>query len=101
MKKKNTLWIVLAVLIVLAIIIWAVLGRTGKTEDADNAPAENTIQESSSPAESEQSDEAAGETEPSADENSEEAESADGSVMLENEGELEIIIPEGMGSDGF
>ena len=100
MKNKKTIWIVTA-LVVLAIVIALLVlkpfgarnGETGDPQTADEA------QTAASGQQTDAQDPASGEI-AAADEGSSEEE-ASAPQLIETEGDIEIIIPDDQGSDGF
>lgn len=96
MKNKRTLWIAIALAIVAIVIILFALKPSGtETKAEDTAVTEDAVQTSAPVVEP--SPTAGGEV------SAESAEEEESSVaqLIENEGDIEIIIPEDQASDGF
>ncbi len=93
MKKKWILIAVLAVLLAAILLIWKFGGAEKESErvEAPNPPAQTEAEPASAAVEPT----AEPETSP------EPAEETSQALILENEGDIEIIIPDDQASDGF
>ncbi len=100
MKNKHWIWICAAVVVILAVLLlWKPFGAKAVQE---NAPAESASQEPVSQEVPVQS--AAPSSEPLSEEPPDdmaEDEEQPGAYILEDEGDLIIVVPEGQESDGF
>lgn len=97
MKNKTWIWICAVILVILAILlIWKPFGsKTAQTEPAVEQTATPEPAQQAAPAQTEV---------PQLEETSEdqpEEEEETGAYILEDEGDLIIVIPEGEGSAGF
>lgn len=98
MKNKKWIWICALILVVLAVVlIWKPFGGAANTLAAEE---QNTIQETQSQASAAQAAENAPEQtakEESAEEQAEET----APLLLEDEGDIVIVVPEDQSSGGF
>ncbi len=93
---KNKIWIGIAAILVVilaVLLVWKPFGGTGKAEPEAQTAVETAVDTT----------EAAPSAEPgqTSEEKTEEEQETSEAVMLENEGDLEIIIPDDQESDGF
>ena len=91
MKNKTWIWICAAILVILAVIlIWKPFGASQAQPAETPAATEEAVQqEVSAPTEEPQAQEI------------EETQEETGGILIEGDGEIEIIVPEGEGSGGF
>lgn len=100
MKNKNWVWICAVIVVILAVLlIWKPFARSAVEDEAAPLP---TVEASGLQSE-EQAEQATTEkAEPIDDTKEEEGEEESASAMiLEDEGDLIIVVPEGQASDGF
>ena len=93
---KNKIWIGIAALLVVilaVLLVWKPFGGAAKVEPEAQTAVETAVDTT----------EAAPSAEPgqTSEEKTEEEQETSEAVMLENEGDLEIIIPDDQESDGF
>ena len=97
---KNKIWIGIAALLVVilaVLLVWKPFGGAAKVEPESQSAAESSAEQTA------EKTEAAPSAEPgqTSVEKTEEEQETSEAVMLENEGDLEIIIPDDQESDGF
>ncbi len=96
-NKKIIICVAVVALVLLAVGLIYFLGRD-KTENAPETPA---VQEQSAETEKTAEPEGITATEPQPEEKTAEGTQTESAQLIENEGEVTIIVPEGEESDGF
>ena len=98
MKNKIWIWIAALLVVILAVLlVWKPFGGAAKAKPESQSAAESSAEQTA------EKTEAAPSAEPgqTSEEKTEEEQETSEAVMLENEGDLEIIIPDDQESDGF
>ena len=92
MKNKTWIWICAAVVLILAVLlIWKPFGAKDAQPAEEPAVSQEPVEQAEAPAPSEESQP----------QEEEEEQETSGGILIEGDGVIEIVVPEGEASGGF